>query len=92
MKMNNHKLIDTDNPITAWAIIFLAVGGIIALISWMGNRDREHDQVIQCPKPGVGQQLIGRGHMEVDGEPGELQCTYSTAPAHKRLVAINSDR
>jgi hypothetical protein len=92
MKMNNHKLIDTDNPITAWSIFGLAIVLLIALISWMGNRDREHQQVLQCPQPGLGQRLIGRGHIEIDNEDGELQCTYSTAPAPKRLVAINSDR
>jgi hypothetical protein len=90
--MKEHKLINPDNPITAGAIITLAILLFIALISWMGNRDREAAQVLQCPKPGIGQRLIGRGHMEVDGEPGELQCTYSTAPVQERLVAINSDR
>ena len=82
--MPEHKLIKSDDPMTVWA--WLATILLLALLAWIGNRDRQPDTT-QCPRPDQGQQLIGRGHMEADGEPGELMCVYSTAPAYGRMVA-----
>lgn len=85
-----HQFINTDNPITAGAIMVLAIIFLIALLGWMGNRDRDAELAAKCPRPGQGQQLIGRGYMEADGEPGELQCTYSTAPVEPRVRVATS--
>lgn len=82
--MPEHKMIKSDDPISAWAWVGIFL--LIALIAWMGNRDRE-TAFTECPRAGEGQQLIGRGHTEADGENGELMCVYATAPTYGRMVA-----
>lgn len=84
--MLNHKLINTNNPITAWAIALIGLILFFSALSWIRNHEMDPENLIRCPRPGPGQQLIGRGHMETDGQPGELMCTYSTAPVEKQLA------
>jgi hypothetical protein len=82
--MTNPKLIDTTKPSTVAG--WLGIALLIVVLAWMQQRDSEPESP-KCPPPGYGQQLIGRGHMEIDGEAGELQCTYSTAPVYGHMVA-----
>lgn len=82
--MPEHKLIKSDEPVTVWA--WVAIIALIALLGWMGNRDREQ-AFTQCPQAGDGQRLISRGHTEADGETGELMCVYATDPIYRRMVA-----
>ncbi|PTR17467.1 hypothetical protein C8R31_101631 [Nitrosospira sp. Nsp2] len=86
----NPKLIDPNDSGTGIAII--GIVALFAVLSWMDARDNPDAKLISCPRPGPGQQLIGRGHMEVDGERGELQCTYSTAPVYGSGVTVASTR
>jgi len=86
----NPKLIDPNDSSTGVGILFILV--FLAALSWMGSRDRDDEQRIRCPHPGPGQYLIRRGHMEADGEPGELLCTYSTAPNDRRADTVASTR
>jgi hypothetical protein len=87
---SNPKLVDPNDSGTGIAII--GILALLSVLSWMDARDRDHDELITCPRPGPGQQLIGRGHMETDGERGELQCTYSTAPLYGQGVTVASTR
>lgn len=87
MKMNEHQLINPDHPITSGALMILGVIVLVLLLGWMRSRDLDPEAGIECPQPKHGQELIGRGHVEFDGEPGELRCVYSTAPVYKHLVA-----
>ena len=83
--MTNPKMIDPNDTTTLAG--WIGIGLLVVVIAWMGGRDREPESP-QCPAPGQGQQLIGRGHMEIDGQPGELQCTYSTAPIGPQLAKL----
>lgn len=81
--MPQHKLIDTNQPITSGAIGILGVLTLTLLFAWAAKHSGEAN-LTNCPTPGQGQQLIGQGHAEADGYPGELYCTYSTAPLYDR--------
>jgi hypothetical protein len=81
--MPQHKLIDTNQPTTAGAIAILGVLALVLLSAYASKHDAEAN-LTNCPTPGHGQQLIGQGHAEADGYPGELYCTYSTAPIYDR--------
>ncbi|WP_025040995.1 hypothetical protein [Nitrosospira briensis] len=85
-----HKLINPDNPFAAWAIMIIALILFFSLLSWIRDREMDPENLIRCPRPGPGQQLIGRGHMETDGQPGELMCTYSTAPIGQQVTLASS--
>ena len=63
----------------------LGISLLIAVFGVMNNRDREPESP-KCPYR-YGYQLIGSGHMEIDGERGELQCVYSTPPIYRDMVA-----
>jgi hypothetical protein len=82
--MPEHKLIKSDDPMTVWA--WAAIITVLALIGWIGNQDRK-PEFSQCPRAGEGQQLVGRGHTEADGEPGELMCIYAIDTHYDRMVA-----
>jgi hypothetical protein len=84
--MKEHKFIDADDAATAGGLSALLILLLICLYGWMQNRDIDIDELTRCPAPGRGQQLVGRGHFEIDGEPGELQCVYVTAPAYKQVA------
>ncbi|SHL11313.1 hypothetical protein SAMN05216428_101114 [Nitrosospira sp. Nsp11] len=88
--MPNHKLIDTNNPITLGATVIIVLALFFSLLSWIRNHEMDPENLIRCPRPGPGQQLIGRGHMETDGQPGELMCTYSTAPIGEHVTLASS--
>jgi hypothetical protein len=79
-------MLKTDDPIAAWAWAGIVIVLLIVLFAWMDIRNRQ-PEFTQCPKAGEGQRLIGRGHTEIDGETGELMCTYATAPTYGRMVA-----
>jgi hypothetical protein len=81
--MPQHKLIDTKHPITSGAIGILGVLVLTLLFAWAAKHDAEAS-LTTCPAPGHGQQLISQGHVEADGYPGELYCTYSIAPLYDR--------
>lgn len=82
----NPKLVDPNEPGTGLAIIFILI--FFVILSWVGDSDGSPDKLISCPRPGPGQELISRGHMEIDGERGELQCIYSTAPIYDSGVTV----
>ena len=88
--MPNHKLINTNNPITAWALAIIGLILFFSALSWVRDLETDPENLVRCPRPGHGQQLIGRGHMETDGQPGELMCTYSTAPIGQQVTLASS--
>ncbi|HEX2981346.1 MAG TPA: hypothetical protein VHO48_13850 [Anaerolineaceae bacterium] len=87
---SNPKLVDPNDSSTGIAIILIVL--FFAVLTWMGDRDGTPDKLISCPRPGPGQELVSRGHMEIDGERGELQCIYSTAPIYEGGVTVASTR
>jgi hypothetical protein len=86
--MPEHKLIKSDDPMSVLG--WVAIVAIVAFVAWIGSQDRK-PEFNQCPRAGEGQLLIGRGHTEIDGETGELMCTYATSPTYASMVA-NSAR
>jgi hypothetical protein len=86
--MHNHKIVNENSPTQTGAIGILSILVIISVLALMNKRDYpDYEELTRCPSPGVGQQLIGRGHMEADGQTGELMCTYSTGAHNSQARA-----
>lgn len=81
--MSKQNLIDSGKSTASGAIGILGILLLTFLFAWTEKRNTETN-LTHCPAPGRGQQLIGQGHAEADGYPGELYCTYSTPPLHDR--------
>lgn len=94
MDYKHFKANDPARP--AWLAGIAAAAAIIALTSWMSNRDIEQRREIArlsltCPATQSGQELIATVRNEL--RPGSLQCIYTTRsvygskPARKIVVA-----
>ena len=69
----------------AWIAGIIAAAAVIALTSWMSERDREHRREIArltltCPANQSGQELMATIHD--DAKPGSLQCIYTARAAY----------
>lgn len=84
----------------AWLLGIIAAAAIIALTSWMSERDREHRREIArlsatCPPIQSGQELIATVRRDTaTGEPGELQCLYTRGQVYgsksqRKTIATN---
>jgi len=83
MDYKHFKASDPARP--AWLLGIIAAAAIIALTSWMANRDREHRREIArlsatCPASQSGQELVATVRNEV--KPGSLQCIYTNRPVY----------
>lgn len=66
----------------AWILGIIAAAAIIALTSWMSERDRAQRREIArlsitCPPSQSGQELVATVRHERDRAPGTLQCIYT---------------
>lgn len=89
--MNGEQnLIETSKSTVSGAIGILGILLLTLLFVWTEKHNREMN-LANCPAPGAGQELIGQGHAEADGYPGELYCTYSIPPLYDREQAGTQD-
>lgn len=91
MKINDEQnLIDMGKATASGAIGILGIVLLTILFALAEKRGMEMN-LANCPAPGAGQELIGQGHAEADGYPGELYCTYSIPSLYDREQAGTQD-